>query len=159
MAKGKFDDVLKKFPLGVSVVTVGRGGAENGLTVSWAMPVSFAPLHLAISVDAKHYSVEFLDSTKSFVLNLLGKGQEKLAAHFAKQSFSGQDKLGGFATREGQSGAAILTDALAYFDCEVVGKHAYGDHLLYVGKVVDAAVLAKDGEPMLTVEGMRYVKK
>jgi flavin reductase (DIM6/NTAB) family NADH-FMN oxidoreductase RutF len=158
MVKGKVDEVLKKLPLGVSVVTVGRGGVENGLTVSWAMPVSFSPMHVAIAIDAQHYSNEFLKSTKSFVLNVLEKGQTQLAAQFAKQSFSDKGKLAGVETREGESGSPILTAALCYFDCEVVGHHAYGDHILYVGKVVDAAIL-NDGAPMLSVEGMRYQKK
>lgn len=155
---GKFDDALKKFPLGVSVVTVGRGGVDNGLTVSWASPVSFEPLQFMISVDSKHYSVEFLDSNKNFVINVLKKGQEKLAAHFAKQAFEGDDKLDGMATRESETGGAILTEALCYFDCEVVNRHTHGDHNVYVGQVVAAESL-NDGDPMLTTEGMRYTKK
>jgi flavin reductase (DIM6/NTAB) family NADH-FMN oxidoreductase RutF len=158
MPKDKLEEVLKRIPLGVSVVTVGRGGVENGLTVSWAMPVAFSPMHVAMAIDAKHYSNEFLQSNKSFVLNVLKKGQEKLAAHFAKQSFSDKGKLADVETREGESGSPILTEALCYFDCEVVGHHAYGDHVLYVGKVVAAEIL-DDGPPLLTVDGMRYQKK
>jgi flavin reductase (DIM6/NTAB) family NADH-FMN oxidoreductase RutF len=153
----KYDDVLKKFPLGVSVVTVGRGGVENGLTVSWASPVSFEPLQFMISVDSKHYSVEFLDSNKNFVINVLKKGQTKLAAHFAKQAMEGDEKLDSVETRESETGGAILAEALCYFDCEVVDRHTHGDHNIYVGQVVAAEVLG-DGEPMLTTEGMRYTK-
>jgi flavin reductase (DIM6/NTAB) family NADH-FMN oxidoreductase RutF len=154
----KFDDVLMKFPLGVSVVTVGHGGAENGLTVSWASPVSFEPLQFMIAVDKNHYSVEFLDSTKNFVINVLGKDQKKLAAHFARQSFSGEDKLDVTRTRTSQTGGAVLTEALCYFDCEVVDRHGHGDHNIYVGQVVAAEIL-NEGTPMLTTEGMRYTKK
>ncbi|MFH1754958.1 MAG: flavin reductase, partial [Candidatus Latescibacterota bacterium] len=79
MSSSPYSNVLKKFPLSICVVTVGRGGVENALTVSWASPVSFNPLHFMIAVDTKHYSVEFLDSTKNFVINLLKKDQSKLA--------------------------------------------------------------------------------
>ncbi|MFC1610337.1 flavin reductase family protein [Myxococcota bacterium] len=154
----KFDEALKKLSLPVTVVTVGRGGAENGLTVSWVCPVSFEPLQLMISIDKKHFSVEFLDSTESFVVNVLAKGQEKLAAHFAKQSFSDQDKLENISTRESESGGAILTEALCYFDCEVKAKHDHGDHTIYIGQVVSAEDL-NQGEPMTSLAGMRYVKK
>jgi flavin reductase (DIM6/NTAB) family NADH-FMN oxidoreductase RutF len=81
-----------------------------------------------------------------------------MAAHFAKQSFSDVEKLDDIPARESESGAAILTEALAYFDCEIVGTHEYGDHKIYIGKVIDAGVL-NDGEPMTTLQGMRYVKK
>ncbi len=154
----QFNEVLKKIPLPVTVVTVGRGGVENGLTVSWTCPVSFDPLQLMIGIDSKHYSVEFLDSTKNFVINVLAKGQEKVAARFARQSFNDGEKLEGIATKESQTGGAILTDAVCYYDCEVIAKHTQGDHYVYVGKVVAAEIL-NDVEPMSTQNGMRYTKK
>jgi len=158
MSKSDFKEALGKFPLGVSVVTVGFGGIENGLTVSWASPISFEPLQFVISVDKNHYSIEILESTRNFVINVLKKEQTKLAAHFAKRSMSDAEKLDGASTREADSGGIILTDALAYFDCEVIGLHEYGDHKIYIGQVIEAAVL-NDGEPMTTIQGMQYDKK
>jgi flavin reductase (DIM6/NTAB) family NADH-FMN oxidoreductase RutF len=38
MDQNAFTQVLQRFPLPVTVVTVGRGGAENALTVSWVTP-------------------------------------------------------------------------------------------------------------------------
>ena len=158
MSNSDFDKVLRSFPTGVSVVTVGRGGVENGLTVSWASPVSFEPPQFMIAVNKNHYSTELLDSTKNFVINVLKKGQAELAGHFAKTSFTDSEKLDGINIREAKSGAAILTDALAYFDCEVIDSHSYGDHKIYVGTVIDADIL-NEGDPLTTLEGMLYVKK
>lgn len=152
-----FADVLRDFPLVVSVVTVGRGGAENGLTVSWASPVSFDPPQFMFAVDRHHYSVDFLRSTRNFAINVLRAGQERLAGHFARQSMQGEEKLDVVATRDSQTGAAILKDALAYFDCEVSAVHEAGDHLIVIGDVVDAAVL-NDGEPLTNAAGIRYLK-
>ena len=150
-----FEDALRKFPQVVAVVTVGRGGAENGLTVSWASPVSSDPLQIAIAVYERHYSNDFLRSTKSFVVNVLRADDKRLAAHFARQSFQGEDKLKGLRTREAPSGAAILEDALAWFDCEVTGMFPVGDHVLFVGKVLDAGVLG-EGEPQVTNAAVYY---
>jgi flavin reductase (DIM6/NTAB) family NADH-FMN oxidoreductase RutF len=152
-----FAEVLRDFPLVVSVVTVGRGGAENGLTVSWASPVSFDPPQFMFAVDRHHYSVDFLRSTRNFAINVLGKGQERLAGHFARQSMQGEEKLDAVRTGESQTGAAILKDALAYFDCEVAAVHEAGDHLIVIGRVVDAAIL-NDGEPLTNAAGIRYAK-
>jgi flavin reductase (DIM6/NTAB) family NADH-FMN oxidoreductase RutF len=158
MSNSDFSEALVKFPLGVSVVTVGFGGIENGLTVSWATPISFEPMQFVISVDKNHYSVEILESTKNFVINVLKKEQTDLAAHFAKKSMTDTEKLASVSTREADSGGIILEDTLAYFDCEVVGVHEYGDHRIYIGKVIEAGVLG-DGEPMTTLQGMQYRKK
>jgi flavin reductase (DIM6/NTAB) family NADH-FMN oxidoreductase RutF len=158
MSISKFSEVLAKIPYGVSVVTVGRGGVENGLTVSWMSQVSFNPPMLMIAVDRLHYSLDLLRSTKNFCVNLLGQSQLALAGHFAKQAISGDDKLHSVAQKTSNGGAAILTDAVAYFDCEVKNLVEAGDHLLVLGLVEDAGVLSGD-TPLSTASGMRYQKK
>lgn len=153
-----FADVLRKFPMPVTVVTVGRGGADNALTVSWAAPVSFDPPQMMVALDKLHYSVDFLRSTKNFAINVLSEGQERVAGHFARQSVTGEDKLDAVKTRDGDTGAAILADALAYFDCEVVTIQEVGDHVIVIGRVVDASV-SNDGQPLVTTAaGLRYLK-
>ena len=157
MNKDAFAQVLQRFPLPVTVVTVGRGGAENALTVSWVAPVSFDPPQIMFAADRHHYSVDFLRSTKNFAVNVLRAGQQRLAAHFSRQAMAQEDKLDAVTTREADSGAAILTDALSYLDCEVAALYESGDHLIVVGDVVDAGVL-NDGEPLTTAAGLRYAK-
>lgn len=157
MNADQIKNALETIPYAVSVVTVGQGGVENGLTVSWFSQVSFEPPMIMISVDSKHYSVEFLHSTKNFTLNLLAAGQEKIAGHFAKASDSQSGKLDGFASRESESGGVILTEALAYIDCELHSSHQVGSHTIFVGKVIDADRL-REGEPLTTASGMRYRK-
>ena len=158
MRQALFADVLRKVPLVVSVVTVGRGGVENGLTVSWASPVSFDPPQFMIAVDRHHYSVDFLRSTKNFAVNVLRSDQVKLAGHFARQTMSDEDKLAAIPTREGTTGAALLADAVAYFDCELATIHETGDHLLVIGNVVDAGILHEDEALITTQSGLRYLK-
>lgn len=157
MANEAFTQVLQRFPLPVSVVTVGRGGAENALTVSWICPVSFDPPQIMFAADRLHYSVDFLRSTKNFAVNLLRDGQKRYAAHFARQTMAHEDKLKVVPTREAVTGAAILTEALSYLDCEVTALHEAGDHVIVVGRVLEAGVL-NDGEPLTTAAGLRYTK-
>ena len=158
MSKSDFSEVLAKIPYGVSVVTTGRGGVENGLTISWMSQVSFEPPMLMVAVNKLHYSSDLFRSTKNFCVNLLGQGQLPLAGHFAKQSMAGDDKLAELAQRPADSGAAILTDSVAYFDCEVRSIVEAGDHLLVIGQVEDAAVLT-DAVPLSSASGLRYRKR
>ena len=148
---------LEKLPYPVSVVSVGRGGVENALTISWLCQVSFEPPMVMFSMDKRHYSEELLRSTKTFVVNVLGEGQEKLGGHFARQAMAGEDKLAATASREAPGGARILNDALAWLDCEVDAIHPAGDHLLVLGKVLDGAV-QRQGAALTTASGMRYRK-
>jgi flavin reductase (DIM6/NTAB) family NADH-FMN oxidoreductase RutF len=157
MDPASFADVLRRFPLAVSVVTVGRGGAENALTVSWATPCSFEPPMFLVAVDRLHYSVDFVNSTRNFAVNVLGEGQERLAGQFARQAMQGEDKLAGVAHREGQTGSPILTDAVAFFDCELAFFVEAGDHYLLVGRVVEAGAL-RDARPLVGGATLRYQK-
>lgn len=157
MDKDAFTQVLQKLTLPITVVTVGRGGAENALTVSWVCPASFDPPRILFAADSHHYSVDFLKSTKNFAVNVLREGQQRFAGHFARQSMMHEDKLQAMSHREATTGAAILSDSLAYFDCEVLELHEVGDHILVIGDVVDAGVL-NEGQPLTTAAGPRYQK-
>jgi 3-hydroxy-9,10-secoandrosta-1,3,5(10)-triene-9,17-dione monooxygenase reductase component len=157
MQPGQFTEVLRRVPKAVAVVTVGRGGAENGFTVSWATPVSFDPPQYLIAVDRLHYSVSILRSTRNFTINFLREGQERISAHFAAQSMLGEDKLEPLATREATTGSAVLSDSLAWVDCELAAVHEAGDHVLFVGRVVEAGVHA-EGRPLMTHAGVGYRK-
>lgn len=157
MDQASFSEALRKYPLAVSVVTVGRGGVENALTVSWATPASFDPPMFLIALDRLHYSVDFVKSTRNFAVNVLAEGQERLAGLFAKQAILGEDKLAAAVFRPGETGAPILADAVAYFDCEVKQLVEAGDHFLVIGAVVDAGSL-REGKPLVGGAALRYQK-
>ena len=88
-------------------------------------------------------------------MNLLGEGQATLAGRFAKQAMTGDDKLADVAQRPAESGAAILTEAVAYFDCEVGSIVEAGDHFVVLGRIEDAAVL-NERAPLTSASGLRY---
>ena len=70
---------------------------------------------------------------------------------------AGEDKLAAVARREGETGAPILTDALAYFDCELTSVVEAGDHYLLLGRVVDAGLL-RDASALVSGASLRYQK-
>ena len=51
--------------------------------------------------------------------------------------------------------AAILTEAVAYFDCEVGSIVEAGDHFVVLGRIEDAAVL-NERAPLTSASGLRY---
>ena len=121
------------------------------------MDASTDPPMFVVAVDRLHYSVDFVKSTKNFAVNVLGEGQERLAGQFARQSIQGEDKFAGVARREGTTGAPILNDAVAWFDCELAFFAEAGDHYLLVGKVVDAGA-QRDGKPIVGGASLSYQK-
>ena len=79
---------------------------------------------------------------------MLKQGQLELARRFGTQSGREHDKLAGIRWRPNRVGAPILEEALAYFDCELMGRTRAGDHELVLGRVVNGSVLDQEAAPL-----------
>ena len=140
--------LFRTLTTGVYVIGVAHGGRANGFTAAWLTQVSFDPLLLALSINSDHASYPLLRESHAFTVNVLRRGQHDLARHFGCQSGRTTDKLAGARWRAGPTGAPILLDAVACFDCRVIGRMAAGDHELVVGEAVGGEVLAPEAEPL-----------
>ena len=88
-------------------------------------------------------------SAKRFAVNLLAAGQDDLARRFAAR---GTNRFAGVVHEPGRLGQPVLSDALACFECELEGMHAFGAYDIVVGKV--GAVRARaGGTPLIFVDG------
>jgi flavin reductase (DIM6/NTAB) family NADH-FMN oxidoreductase RutF len=113
------------------------------------MQISFTPLLVALSIGADHESYALLRAGHVFSINVLGERQQKLAAHFGTQSAETVDKLASIPWRPARTGAPLLDDALAHFDCQVMDDIEAGDHRLVIGRVLDGTVRETHGAPLI----------
>ena len=139
------EDLVKQISHGVYVIGVSDGSHQNAFTAAWVMQVSFNPLMLAISINPEHYSYQLLQAGGVCTVNVLGQGQYAIAEHFGCSS---KDKMAGFQWQKDKTGAPILSESLAYFDCQVSHYTDAGDHKIAVCKVIATARL-NEGRPLL----------
>jgi flavin reductase (DIM6/NTAB) family NADH-FMN oxidoreductase RutF len=139
------DALFKQISCGVYVIGVSDGTHQNAFTAAWVMPVSFNPLLLAISINPEHYSYQLLQAGGVCTVNVLGQNQYAIAEHFGR---SVKDKMTGFQWQTDKTGAPILSESLAYFDCQVNHYTDAGDHKIAICKVVSVARL-NEGRPLL----------
>ena len=137
--------LFKQISHGVYVIGVTDGTYQNVFTAAWVMQVSFNPLLLAISINPEHYSYQLLQAGGVCTVNVLGQEQYAIAEHFGH---SDKDKMVGFQWHIDKTGAPILSESLAYFDCEVSHYSDAGDHKIAICKVISAARL-NEGCPLL----------
>ena len=140
--------LFHRLSYGVYVVGVADGTRRNAFTAAWVMQISFDPLLLALSINREHASYPLLQAGGGFTVNVLKQGQQDLARRFGTRSGKDEDKLAGIRWRPGRTGAPLLEDALAYFDCELSGGMAAGDHELVLGRVTDGKVLDRNAAPL-----------
>ena len=136
--------LFKQISHGVYVIGVRDGDRQNAFTAAWVMQVSFNPPLLAISINPQHYSYQLLQAGGICTVNVLGRDQQALADHFGR---SAPDKMAGFRWQQDKTGAPVLSESLAYFDCRVSHYTDAGDHKIAVCTVIAAAKL-HDGQPL-----------
>ena len=144
-----FRAVLGRFASGVTVLTTrDANGADHGMTVSAFCSLSLEPpLVLAcIARDAEMFAV--LPHAEHFGISILEAGQEALSRRFAELPSGRFDGIG---FTRGESGVALLDDALAHLECRVVRMDDGGDHGIFIGAVVRAEALG-DG-PLIYYRG------
>ncbi|MBW4673706.1 MAG: diflavin flavoprotein [Desmonostoc geniculatum HA4340-LM1] len=135
------DKALGRLSGGLYIITAKKGDVSSAMLASWVAQASFKPLGFSIAV-AKDRAIESLMQVGDrFVLNVLEEANfQPLMKHFLKRFAPGADRFEGVRTQAAENGAPILTDALAYMECEVVSRMDCGDHwavysTVYAGRV------------------------
>lgn len=131
---------------GVYVVGVASAERHNAFTAAWVSLVSFQPLLITLSINPRHSSYQLLKSGGVFSLNVLRRDQMVLAEHFGGPNKN--DKLSAIDWRPGKTGAPLLNDAMAHFECEMTAEHPAGDHVLIIGRVVGGTLFQPDAIPL-----------
>ena len=150
----QFRDALGLFPTGVAIVTAVSGdGARLGLTVSSFNSVSLSPPLVLFSVARTALSYAAWREAKHYAINVLSEEQSALSSRFARAL---GDKWEGVSPRVGETGAPLLPNALAWFECEAYAHYDGGDHVIFVGQVVTFRTSgAKNPRPLVFFRG-RY---
>jgi flavin reductase (DIM6/NTAB) family NADH-FMN oxidoreductase RutF len=142
-------EVFRRLSSGVYVVGAAHGGRADAFTAAWLTQISFEPLLVALSINPGNATYPLVRESGGFAVSVLERGQLELARRFGTRSGRDEDKLAGVPWRPGREGAPILTDAVAYLECELRELHEVGDHRLAVARVVAGEVLRESAPPLL----------
>src|SRR5580698_10143622 len=120
--------VLRLIPYGLYIATSRAEETIGAGTINWVTQSSFSPplIVAAIKVDSSLHDV--IAASRVFALHVLGQNQKDIAMAFFKGAQPERDTLNGFRFQNGVTGAPILADALAWFECRVVDELRRGDH-------------------------------
>jgi flavin reductase (DIM6/NTAB) family NADH-FMN oxidoreductase RutF len=147
-----FKLAARRFASGVTVVTTRLGDVFHGGTVSAFFSLSLDPLQVLVSLSTAGRLAELVRQSGCFAVNVLSAEQEELSRLFAStQRPTTIGELPGVMTDQQATGAPIIRDCLAYFDCAVSTSVDSGDHTLFIGLV--HAVGATEGTPLLYFDG------
>jgi len=135
---------MRHFPTGVTVVTSIKDGEPRGLTLNTLAAVSVDPPLLSICVNREARSYLYIATSKIFCVNILASHQRDLAERFAGKVRDRQfDDIG---YEIDATGAPVLDESIAHFDCEVAEEHHAGSHSIFIGHVISCA--SRAGTPL-----------
>jgi flavorubredoxin/flavin reductase (DIM6/NTAB) family NADH-FMN oxidoreductase RutF len=132
----ELDKAIGRISGGLYIITATKGSMKGAMLASWVAQASFDPPGFTIAV-AKDRAIESLMQVGDrFVLNILeADNYQHLMKHFLKRFPPGADRFAGVKTQTAENGSPILTDALAYLECEVVSRMEASDHWIVYSKV------------------------
>lgn len=142
-----------RFETGIALAACpnARGGFTV-ITINSFTSVSLDPALVLWCIENKASTFADFSASPSYAISILNDRQqsvsERFAAHSPSPLIAGEYEIW-------KTGAPVIKERLAGFDCEVVDRHRSGDHVILVGKVV--AFDSKAGAP-LTYFASRYGK-
>jgi flavin reductase (DIM6/NTAB) family NADH-FMN oxidoreductase RutF len=149
--------VLWTMPSGLYVVGSRDGDRRNAMTLNWATQVSAAPKLLGVGVEKEAFTHELIAAGRAFSLCIVSREDRAIVRKFTKpvDVDATAMTLNGFPFRDGRTGVPILTQSVAFVECEVRQAVDCGSHTLFIGQVVDADFLLAEDTPVLRMEDTR----
>jgi len=140
----QFRQACSRFPTGVTVTTVmGKDGLPQGLTVSSFTSVSLNPPIVLVCIDQRSHVLSELRVDQCFGINVLGIVQQELSIRFSRKKV---DRFSDVSWYSGVTGAPLLVDASAVFECRTAALLPAGDHVIVIGLVLQVA--SNENEPL-----------
>lgn len=133
----------------IVIVTAVAGDRRSGQVAVSAHGASIVPQRprLTIGLWKGNFTRELVEQAQAFALHLLRDDQDQLVYDLGLQSGRSVDKLAGLDFETGVTGAPLLQDCLAVFECRVVNQMDAGDHTIFLADVVNS-VARSQGAPM-----------
>ncbi len=132
-----FKQAMRHCAGAVALVTVGsEPGKRTGLTVTSACSLSDNPPSVLVCVNRNASAHARSREERHFVINFLNEEHALLALTFSGQKgVNGDDRFGFGRWTTGASGAPVLEDAVAAFDCVLTQELETKTHSVFIGEV------------------------
>lgn len=131
-----FKAAMRNLASGVAVITSVQNGQRGGMTATAVCSLSAQPPQLLVCVNRRASTHGLITESRKFCVNLLADRHAPVAAVFASEATWDQRfEAGRWISLS--TGAPVLSDASAAFDCEVVERIDSATHSIFIGRVVD----------------------
>jgi len=138
-----------KISYGLYIVCSKIDTRYNGQIVNTVFQVTSEPPTIAVSINNKNLTYEYINNSKVFTVSILSKNTDmKLIGNFGFKSGREINKFNNVNYKIGVTGVPIIIDdVIGYIEAELINSLNLGSHTVFIGKVISAEILKED-EPM-----------
>lgn len=147
-----FRDLMRRYPTGVTVITMRAGEVQHGMTANAVTALSLDPLLYLICVDRSARAHEHLPKAGHFVVNVLAVDQGHVSTVFAKKDLTDDERWAEVSWTDSSLGARKIDGCTGYLECRVTDVLPGGDHSIFLGEVVGVQQGA-DKDPLVFYGG------
>lgn len=134
------NQVTWKIPNTLALVGSRAGDRWNAMTTSWITQVAQEPVLIGIGVDKVAVTHVLIADGGSFTVNLWDAENTRPFVKFSKPATKDGMTLNGWSIIEGETGAPIFEDAVAWMECSVSQAVDCGSHTFFIGELVAAGI-------------------
>jgi len=156
MDAAKRNQVMRLMTYGLYIVTARDDRHVAGGTITWLSQSSFKPPLVMAGIQRRSSLHRTIEAARAFAVHIVGRSQKALAMSFFRPPRVEGDTLNGMRFRAGATGAPVLQDVSAWFECRVVDEMRHGDHTIFVAEVVAAGVQGEEEPLTLREAGFSY---
>jgi cob(II)yrinic acid a,c-diamide reductase len=152
-----YRDAMSRFGAHVQLVTTAMGAERRGVTITAACSVSDNPACVLVCLNNSNPKNDIFFRSGVFALNTLGAHHQALADSFSgRTSLTNDERFASGKFEKLVTGAPVLMDSLASFDCRVMEIKEMSTHHVIFGEVV--AVHFNETMPALLYMNRDYHK-
>ncbi|WP_425408435.1 flavin reductase family protein [Hyphococcus sp.] len=145
-------DAFGRFATGIAVAACRTAeGNINAITINSFASVSLEPALLLWCLENRASTYSAFMAADAYSVNVLRADQQDVSDYYAGflKDPIGEEKFQSWVT-----GAPVMKDRLAAFDCKIFNRHDAGDHVILVGEVVRFE--SGEGEPLVYYASQYY---
>jgi flavin reductase (NADH) len=139
----------------VNIVSTAHSGHRYGMTATAVCSATAEPPSVLACINKLATTHNAVAKAGVFCVNVLRSEDWELSTMFAGAQ-AGEVRFRAREWTHLATGAPVLTDALASFDCRVVKTLDHGTHTVFLGEV-ESILIGKKGKPLLYAGG-QYAK-
>lgn len=138
------NQVTWKIPNALALVGSRSQDEWNAMTTSWITQVAQEPILIGVGIDKEAVTHRLIAEGGSFTVNLWDAENTRPFVKFSKPAVKEGMTLNGWSISEGETGAPIFEDAIAWMECTVSQAVDCGSHTFFIGELVAAAIKNED---------------